>query len=139
MEKDDPIGQILGLRLFLLAVAFAAPLLRFMGLPSFVVCIYGTSKVGKSTALLLASSVIGTEENEMAEFKYDDRRVPRESRPLRRLLVRRMKSRSSRPSRRTRASCLLNSSTSLPKAWRRRATASQHILRQTVRPPGPAS
>jgi len=45
--------------IFTLAVACAAPLIRFTGMPSFVVCLYGDSKIGKSTALLLASSFYG--------------------------------------------------------------------------------
>lgn len=42
-----------------LTVSFAAPLLRLSGLGPFGVMVYGPSKCGKSTAALLAASVIG--------------------------------------------------------------------------------
>jgi putative DNA primase/helicase len=65
-KKMIKLAKYSSCALFLLAVACAAPLLRFMGLPSFVVCFYGASKIGKSTALLLASSTIGIgRENEL--------------------------------------------------------------------------
>ena len=43
-----------------LSTAFAAPLLRMSGRPSFGLNLYGPSKAGKSTLLLAASSVSGT-------------------------------------------------------------------------------
>lgn len=47
------------LLIFLLASAFAGPLLRFSGLQNFGTNIVGPSKIGKTTGLLVAASVIG--------------------------------------------------------------------------------
>ena len=45
--------------MLVLAVAFAAPLVRISGLQNFGVNIFGRSKVGKTTALLVGASAIG--------------------------------------------------------------------------------
>jgi len=45
--------------MLLISVAFAAPLLKVTGMPNFGVNIHGLSKVGKTTGLLAATSVIG--------------------------------------------------------------------------------
>ncbi len=45
--------------MLILAAAFAAPLVRISGLQNFGINLFGESKVGKTTALLLGASVIG--------------------------------------------------------------------------------
>ena len=45
--------------MLVLAAAFAAPLVRISGLQNFGINIFGKSKVGKTTALLVGTSVIG--------------------------------------------------------------------------------
>lgn len=53
-----------------MCAAFAAPLLRVAKMPSFGINIYGVSKVGKTSALLAASSVGGIGlENRMPNFR----------------------------------------------------------------------
>lgn len=45
--------------MLMLSAAFAAPLLKVVNAPNFGVNLYGLSKVGKTTALLVATSVVG--------------------------------------------------------------------------------
>jgi putative DNA primase/helicase len=45
--------------MFLMSVAFAAPLLEILNRQPFTINLHGTSKVGKTTALLAATSIIG--------------------------------------------------------------------------------
>jgi hypothetical protein len=58
----DTAGQLTrlsSLLMFTTGAAFAAPLLAIMGLPSFGFCIYGRTRLGKTIATLVGSSVIG--------------------------------------------------------------------------------
>ena len=53
------LARYSAISIFTLSISCAAPLIRWMGMPSFVVCVYSRSKIGKSAALLLASSFNG--------------------------------------------------------------------------------
>jgi putative DNA primase/helicase len=50
--------------MLMVSCAFAAPLLRLVGRPPFIINVFGRSKVGKTTGLLAATSVIGIGQEE---------------------------------------------------------------------------
>jgi hypothetical protein len=56
-----------------ISAAFAAPLLRTAGIPSFALFVTGLSKIGKSTLTLAAGSVIGfSAEDDLPNFRGSD-------------------------------------------------------------------
>ena len=50
--------------MLMISCAFAAPLLRLVGRPPFIINVFGRSKAGKTTGLLAATSVIGIGQEE---------------------------------------------------------------------------
>jgi Domain of unknown function (DUF927) len=53
------LTRLSSIMMFAICVAFAAPLLAFLNWPSFAICLFARTRVGKSVATLMAASVPG--------------------------------------------------------------------------------
>ena len=66
-------AQYSSILMLIMSAAFAAPLLKFVGLQSFMVNLFGLSRAGKTTALLASTSIIGIgRENGLTNWNTTD-------------------------------------------------------------------